>query len=160
MTDVIGTAFRSPRRTAAALLAAALLAAAGFMATSPGSASASYGVCGARDFCLFYAYGQSGGVYQFSGSDSNLDNDHFEGGASNLIVGGRAESVRNNGRASASGHDDVMVYTGRNWTGTAGCIRLGQKGNLAGGFVNNVHSYRWVRPATCNSVHRSALAPR
>ena len=47
-------------------------------------------------------------------------------------------------------HDAVVVYAGRTWTGRAGCIRLGQKGNLAGGLVNNVHSYRWVTPATCN----------
>jgi hypothetical protein len=47
-------------------------------------------------------------------------------------------------------HDDVVVYAGRTWTGRAGCIRLGQKGNLAGGLVNNVHSHRWVTPATCN----------
>jgi hypothetical protein len=75
---------------------------------------------------------------------------HYEGGASNLTVGGNAQSAWNNGRATSSGHDDVIVYAGRNWTGRAGCIRLGQKGDLAGGLVNNVHSYRWVTPATCN----------
>jgi hypothetical protein len=74
-------------------------------------------------------------------------------------VGGNAESAWNNGRATSSGHDDVIVYTRRNFTGAGGCIRLGQKGDLAGGFVNNVHSYRWVIPATCNRF-RSALAPR
>jgi hypothetical protein len=138
---------RSLRRTTIALVVAALLSAAAFMAVSAEKASATYGVCGAGDFCLHYIYGQSGGVYHFSGSDSNLDNDHFEGGASNLTVGGNAESAHNNGRATSSGHDDVIVYTGRNWTGRAGCIRLG---HLAGGLVNNVHSYRWVTPATCN----------
>jgi len=91
-------------------------------------------------------------AYHFGGSDSDLDNDHYEGGASNLTVGGNAESAWNNGRASSSGHDDVIVYTGRNWTGRG----LGQKGNLAGGLVNNVHSYRWVTPATCNR-YKTAL---
>ena len=141
---------RSLRRTTMALMAAALMSAAAFMAVSPAKASATYGVCGAGDFCLHYSYGQSGGLYHFSGSDSNLGNDHYEGGASNLTVGGNAESAWNNGRATSSGHDDVIVYAGRNWTGRAGCIRLGQKGNLAGGLVNNVHSHRWVTPATCN----------
>ena len=141
---------RSLRRTTIALMVAALLSAAAFMAVSPGKASATYDVCGAGDFCLHYSDGQSGGLYHSSGPDSNLDNDRFEGGASNLTVGGNAESAHNNGRASNSGHDDVIVYTGRNWTGRAGCIRLGQKGNLAGGLVSNVHSYRWVTPATCN----------
>jgi peptidase inhibitor family I36 len=159
MIDVITASPRSLRRKTIAFMAAALLSATAFMVVSPGQASATYGVCGARDFCLHYSYGQSGGVYHFSGSDSNLDNDHFEGGASNLTVGGNAESAWNNGRASTSGHDDAIVYTGRNWTGGAGCIRLGQRGDLAGGFVNNVHSYRWVTPATCNR-YRTALAPR
>ena len=147
---------RSLHRTTTALMAAAVLSALALMAVSPGTPSATYGVCGTGDFCLHYSYGQSGGLYHFSGSDSNLDNDHFEGGASNLIVGGNAESAWNNGRASSSGHDDVVVHTGRNWTGRGGCIRLGQKGNLAGGLVNNVHSYRWVTPATCNR-YRTAL---
>ena len=100
---------RSLRRTTMALMTAALLSAAAFIAVSPGKASATYGVCGAGDFCLHYSYGQSGGLYHFSGSDSNLDNDHFEGGASNLTVGGNAESAWNNGRATSSGHDDVIV---------------------------------------------------
>ena len=100
---------RSLRRTTIALVVAALLSAAAFMAVSAEKASATYGVCGAGDFCLHYIYGQSGGVYHFSGSDSNLDNDHFEGGASNLTVGGNAESAHNNGRATSSGHDDVIV---------------------------------------------------
>jgi len=39
-----------------------------------------------------------------------------------------------------------MTNTGRNFTGRAGCIRLGQRGDLRGGFVNNVESYRWIRP--------------
>jgi hypothetical protein len=159
MTNVITPAPRSLRRAAIAVLAVALFGAATLMATSPGSASAARGVCGPGDFCLYYSYGQSGGLYHFSGSDSNLDNDHFESGAVNVTVGGNAESTWNNGRAASSGHDDVIVYTGRNFRGAGGCIGLGQKGNLAGGFVNNVHSYRWVTPATCNRF-RSALAPR
>jgi hypothetical protein len=159
MTNVTTAAPRSLRRTAAATLVAALLGAATVTATSPGSASAARNVCGAGDFCLHYSYGQSGGLYHFSGSDSNLDNDHFESGAVNVTVGGNAESTWNNGRASSSGHDDVIVYTGRSYKGKGACVRLGQKGNLRGGFVNNVHSYRWVTPATCNRFP-SALAPR
>jgi hypothetical protein len=46
----------------------------------------------------------------------------------------------------------VAVYTGRNFTGSAACIRLGQRGDLRGGFVNNVESYRWITPATCNTI--------
>ena len=84
---------RSLRNTTVALMAAALLSAAAFMAVSPGKASATYGVCGAGGFCLHYSYRQSGGLYHFSGSDSNLDNDHYEGGASNLTVGGNPQSA-------------------------------------------------------------------
>ena len=92
MIDVITASPRSLRRKTIAFMAAALLSATAFMVVSPGQASATYGVCGARDFCLHYSYGQSGGLYH-------------------------------------------------------------------GGFVNSVHSYRWVTPATCNR-YRTALAPR
>ena len=114
---------RSLRNTTMALMAAALLSAAAFMAVSPGKASATYGVCGAGDFCLHYSYGQSGGLYHFSGSDSNLDNDHFEGGAPNLTVGGNAESARNNGRATSSG--TTMSSSTRGAPGRAALVASG-----------------------------------
>jgi hypothetical protein len=144
-------------RSALAVLAAALIGVAALLASSPGKASAAASKCNPGDFCLHYGYGLSGGLYHFNGNDSNLDNDRFESGAVNVTVGDSAESAENNGRASDSGHDDVVVYTGRNFKGQGACLRLGQKGDLRGGFVNNVQSYRWVTPATCNR-YPSALA--
>jgi hypothetical protein len=144
-------------RTALAVLAAALIGAATWLASSPGGASAASPECGPGDFCLYYGYGLGGGLYHFSSDDSNLDNDVFESGAVNVTVGDSAESAWNNGRATNSGQDDVVVYTKRNFKGRGACLRLGQKGDLRGGFVNNVQSFRWVNPATCNR-YPSALA--
>ena len=74
----------------------------------------------------------------------------------------RAADAVGGGRLTTSprpGFEAIVVFTGRNWTGQAGCIRLGQRGDLAGGLVNNVHSYRWVTTATCNR-YKTALAAR
>jgi Peptidase inhibitor family I36 len=67
------------RRSLGAVAAFALLAAAALLFASPERASAAYGTCGAGDFCLYYANNLTGGVYHFGGSDSNLDNDRFQG---------------------------------------------------------------------------------
>jgi hypothetical protein len=143
-----------PRRPALlALLVATLLGAAALLAIAPKDASAGPRDCNRGDFCLFYSYGFSGGLYHFSGSDRNLDNDRFESGAVNVTVGDSAESAWNNGRATNSGLDDVVLFAGRNWRGAGACLRLGQKGDLRGGFVNNVQSSRWVTPQTCNRYH-------
>jgi hypothetical protein len=151
MSSVITKAPRSLGRTAVAVLAAALLGAA-WLAMSPGSASAAIAPCPKKEFCLYFSNSLQGGIYHFSGSDSNLGNDEFEQAPPNLGVANDAESAWNNGRADPRGRDDVAVYTGRNFTGRAACIRLGQRGDLRGGFVNNVESYRWITPATCNTI--------
>jgi hypothetical protein len=153
MTSVISRAPRSRRRTAGAVLAAAVVGIAASLTMSPGSASAAIAPCPKKEFCLYYFNGLQGGRYHFSGSDSNLGNDRFQDGPGNMVtVANSAESVWNNGRADSRGRDDVAVYTGRNFTGSAACVRLGQRGDLRGGFVNNVESYRWITPATCNTI--------
>jgi hypothetical protein len=151
MTSVIPKTARS--RTAVAVLVAAVLGAAAFLTMAPGSASAAIAPCPKHEFCLYYFNSLQGGRYHFSGSDSNLGNDRFKDGPGDQVtVANSAESVWNNGRADPAGRDDVAVYTGGNFTGRAGCIRLGQRGDLRGGFVNNVESYRWITPATCNTI--------
>jgi hypothetical protein len=153
MSSVISKAPRSPGRTAVAVLLAALLGAAASLTLSPGNASAAPAPCARGEFCLYFLDGLGGGRYHFTGSDSNLGNDRFEDGLGDVVtVANHAESVWNNGIADARGRDDVAVYTGRNFTGRAACIRLGQRGDLRGGFVDNVESYRWITPATCNTI--------
>jgi hypothetical protein len=153
MTSVFSRAPRPRRLTAVAALVAALVGTAAALTVSPGSASAAIAPCPREEFCLYYFNSLQGGRYHFSGSDSNLGNDRFQDGPGDVVtVANSAESVWNNGRADSRGRDDVAVYTGRNFTGRAACIRLGQRGDLRGGFVNNVESYRWITPATCNTI--------
>ena len=67
-------------RIAAVVSAAAVLAA---VAASP--AAAAYGRCSSGEFCLYFNANLTGGVYHFTGSDSNLLNDRFEGGHTGSI---------------------------------------------------------------------------
>lgn len=151
----------SPHAVAATFaVLAALAAAAAILALAPATASARIAPCARGEFCLYYFNSLQGGRYHFSGSDSDLRNDRFEDGpGTRVTVADSAESVWNNGRASANGHDDVAVYTEPRFHGRAGCIRLGQRGDLRSGFVNSVASYRWISPATCNTLKPAIVLP-
>ncbi len=150
MTAVKTTSPFPGRRIVAAMLAAALLGIAAFGAISPGSASAAPAPCADGEFCLYYLDDLKGGRYHFDRSDSNLGNDRFEDGeGSELTVANRAASVWNNGTDDPDDRTEVMVYTGRGFTGEAGCIRQDESGDLREGFANKIQSYRWVTPAQC-----------
>jgi hypothetical protein len=159
MTSVNSAVPRLRRRTAVGVLVAALLGAGAYLAMSAGSAQAASASCPKKEFCLYYTTSFNSGLYHFSGSDSNLGNDVFERMSNRITVANAAESAWNNGRADPGRHDDVAVYTGRSFTGRAGCIRLGQRGDLRVGFQNNVESYRWVTPATCNTMPSALVLP-
>jgi hypothetical protein len=145
------------RRTLVAVLAAAALGVAAYMAAAPATASAAYGVCGAGDFCLYWATGEYGGLYHYGGSDGNLDNDHFEGAHTDQIVGNNTESVWNHGVSDPSGYNDVLVYRGAGPSGAAACIPLGARGDLPTSWWNDIEGYKWVTRATCNAHPRLAL---
>ena len=126
-----------------AMLLAALLVA-------PAAATAApWARCKPGDFCLFKARGGTGGTYHFAGNDSNLFNDHFEVANRDEFVANNALSAWNKGKRTESGHDQVLVSTGRN--GAVGCIRIGARGNLPEPFAGDIESYRWVTAAQCRN---------
>ena len=97
------------RRITLFALVGALLAADALTSVNPAEAakpkakSAAYGVCGAGDFCLYYLYNRAGGLYHFGGSDSNLNNDHFENAAvPSAWVGNNTMSAWNRGVSDPS----------------------------------------------------------
>ena len=147
------------RRITLFALVGALLAAAALTSVSsadaaakPKAKSATYGVCGAGDFCLYYLYNRAGGLYHFGGSDSNLNNDHFErASVPSAWVGNNTMSAWNRGVSDSSGLIDVLVYTGANRTGAAACVRQGASGNLRETFRNQIESYKWTTRSVCNN---------
>ncbi|HEV7808426.1 MAG TPA: peptidase inhibitor family I36 protein [Solirubrobacteraceae bacterium] len=150
MTHIL-TAVPMPRcRVAAAVLVCALLSLAGAMATSPGTASAATGTCDPGDFCMYYLTNFGGGLYEFGGSDSNLNNDRFENDDTSAIVGNNTESVWNRGVSDPNGLVHVVVYSGTGFTGSALCVTQGRKANLPPNWRNDIESYRWVDTNTCN----------
>jgi hypothetical protein len=143
---------------------AALAAAAVVLVAVPATASARTH-CLKGEFCLFSELKRQGGLYHFSGSDSNLGNNVFENLRPNELVGNSGRSARNRGTNVRSRLVDVAVYTQKNYGGVAGCVRQGHAGSLLDGltdwhgpsefdrgFANNVESYRWVRRAYCNKI--------
>jgi peptidase inhibitor family I36 len=150
MTHILTAVTMPKRRVAAAVLVCALLGLASALATSPGTASAATGTCDPGEFCMYYLTNFRGGLYEFSGSDSNLNNDHFENSQTNQIVGNNTESVWNRGVSDPSGLNHVLVYSGPSFTGSAMCVTRGRKANLPANWQNNIESYRWVNADTCN----------
>jgi hypothetical protein len=149
MTHVIRAVPTPSRRTAVAVLAAALLGLAALMTTSAGSASAATGSCNSGEFCMWYLTGGTGGLYEFSGSDSNLNDDHFENADESAIVGNNTESVRNFGHSDPNGLVDVVVYDGTGYTGAGLCVKQGGVKTLPTSWFNRIESYKWVTAATC-----------
>jgi hypothetical protein len=131
---------RSPRIVAALLVTLALGVTA-FLVVTPG-AKAATGSCDPGDFCLWYLTGYSGGLYEYSGSDSRLDNDHFENINTNAIVNNNTESAFNYGNPAS--YDDVRAYDGLGYTGASFCIPRGGRISNLGGWNNRISSYKWV----------------
>jgi hypothetical protein len=133
-------------RLAAVALAAALLA--------PSAASAAPGKCSRGEFCLYFNANLTGGVYHFTGSDSNLLNDRFEGGHTRAIVGNQAASASNRGTKATK--DDVVIYSATGWHGDSDCIKRDDFGRLPAKWWlsgnQHVRSYRWVTDAQCRAA--------
>ena len=106
-----------PRRLLAAAAIATLVGVASFLSLSTAPASADYGRCAPGDFCLYWNANAtpSGGIYHFSGNDSNLRNDRFEVNHTNTLVANNSASAWVNGYAAA--RDDVIVYRSTGWGG-------------------------------------------
>jgi hypothetical protein len=147
MIDVM----RRPGRAMIVAALAGLLGATAWLATSPPPAAAAHHPCGEGEFCLYFNEDANGGYYHFTGSDPNLDNDHYEGGDLGEIVGDTPRYVWNNGEPGP--RDDVVVYGLPHYKGADACIRLDTRGVLPGvrpeNWWNNIESYRWVANAEC-----------
>jgi hypothetical protein len=150
MTHTISTTPTPIRRAALAALVAALLGVAAFTAMSPATASAATGSCDPGEFCMWYLTNFGGGLYEFSGSDSSLANDHFENANTSSIVDNNTESVWNRGTSDPNGYVHVVVYDGASYTGAGLCVVQGRKANLPASWQNRISSYRWANAATCN----------
>jgi hypothetical protein len=89
----------------------------------------------------------TGGIYEFSGNDPNLDNDHFEVTYTNEFVGNNTYSVWNFGMPDPK--SDVVIYSAAFYRGADACVRRGESGQLPRSWWTTVESYRWVTPKAC-----------
>jgi hypothetical protein len=89
------------------------------------SSSADAAGCGSGDFCLWQNTNRGGGLYFFSGNDSNLHNDRF---TPKVLVGDNATTAENHGDGNdPSGRVDVIAYADTGFRGARLCIPLGAK---------------------------------
>ena len=106
------------------VLRAALFLAAAVAAPLVASSSAS-AACKSGDFCLWQNTNRGGGLYFFSGNDSNLHNDRF---TPRVKVGDNATTAENHGNGNdPSGRVDVIAYADTGFRGARLCIPLGAK---------------------------------
>jgi hypothetical protein len=141
---------RDSRRIAAVAAAAALLAVTAMLTVLSSPAQAQRHPCGRGEFCLYFNEDANGGFYHFTGSDPNLDNDHYEGGDTGEIVGDTSRYAFNAGVPGSK--DDVVVYGLPHYRGANACIRLGTWGTLPRNWWNNIESYRWVTNRECEAA--------
>src|SRR5918992_1598978 len=119
---------RAPGRGAILAILAALVGATAALAVSTPTASATYGRCDPGDFCLYSDSAQVEGIYQYPGSDPNLNNDRFERGDRNQIVG---------------------IYTEEGYEGADACIPRAENGQVPRNWWRSIESYRWVTWRAC-----------
>ena len=136
-----------PRRTIVAAALAALFAAAALLTISPSPAAAAHYNCHEGEFCLYFNDDANGGYYHYEFSDSNLDDDEYEGADKGETVGDTARYVQNNGEPGPK--DDVIVYGLPAYKGADACIRRDTWGPLPRNWWNNIESFRWVMQAGC-----------
>ena len=136
-------------RVGASACVATVLGAAALVAGPMTTAQAATGSCDPGDFCLYYATSRTGGLYEYSGSDSSLANDHFENSQTNQVVNNNTWSAWN--RGTGTGLVDVLVYDGTGYSSSARCIKQGRVVNTLGSFNNRVSSYRWVTRSVCDT---------
>jgi hypothetical protein len=137
---------RSPRRAILAILAA-LVGATAVPAVSASTASATYGRCDPGEFCLYSDTAQIEGIYHYAGSDANLNNDHFERGDRNQIVGNNTYSAFNFGLPDE--RSSVAIYTEEGYGGSDACIPRAENGQVPRNWWRNIESYRWVTWSQC-----------
>lgn len=133
--------------------AAALLGGAALLSVSAPPASAAFHECPPGEFCLYFNEDANGGFYHLEGSDPNLNNNLYEGGDDGQTVGNTAQYADNNGIRGPK--DDVMIYTGKNWTGAQYCIARTDRGVLPvwdDGEILGVESFEWVSGRDCNAA--------
>jgi hypothetical protein len=138
---------RLPRRRAILAGLAALVGVTAALAVSASTASATYGRCDPGEFCLYSDSALVEGIYQFSGSDPNLNNDYYERGDRNQIVGNTTYSAWNFGNPDRK--SSVVVYTETGYGGWDACIPRTEKGQLPRNWFRSIESYRWVSWRTC-----------
>lgn len=127
---------------------ALLLGVGAYLAASPDAAQAGTPDCPYYNFCLWHDTSFNGGRYNWSGSDSNLCNDYYEG--TTTTVCDSESSAQNHG--SPGGYDDVRVYYYTGFGGASLCIPQGTSYYNLGLFGtpygttwdNNIESYKWV----------------
>ena len=142
-----------PRRLLAAAAIATLAGVGALLSLSTAPASADYGRCAPGDLCLYWNANAtpSGGLYHFSGNDSNLRNDRFEVDRTNTLVADNSAWPWVNGYAAA--RDDVIVYRSTGWGGGATCLRRGDKGMLPiETWWNDIASYKWATDSECRAA--------
>jgi Peptidase inhibitor family I36 len=146
----------SPTRLAIrAALAAAVLLLVAVLASASARTS-----CDSGEFCVYSDENLTGGLYQFTGSDSDADvrKDVFESEDTTEGTGLLAQSAQNKGVGDPSLRNDVLVFTEPGFDGNRACIRRGASGNLVRGFAFDISSYKWVTRAVCERFG-SALEP-
>jgi hypothetical protein len=138
---------RAPRRRAILAILAALLGATAVSTMSTSTASATNGRCDPGEFCLYSDTAQVEGIYQYAGSDPNLNNDHYERGDRNQIVGNTTYSAWNFGIPDPK--SSVAIYTEEGYRGWDACIPRAERGQLPRNWWRSIESYRWVTWRTC-----------
>jgi hypothetical protein len=114
-----------PLRVVMALAIAVLLGCAALLSVPPAPALAAFHDCPRGAFCLYLNEDGNGGLYHFTGSDPNLNNDRYKGGDRGETVGDTARYAENDG------------------------LREGDAGRLPRNWWNNIESFRWVTRAQC-----------
>ncbi len=96
---------------------------------------------GDGDFCYWFSTNFVGSLSDFFFSDANLGNNIF------LTPGlGLGQPVANNSESALNADSflSVLVFTGANFSGTAGIVQPRQFGNFNATFVNNVESHEFI----------------
>jgi hypothetical protein len=95
---------------------------------------------GDGDFCFWFSTNFVGSLSDFFFSDANLGNNTFltPGLGLGAVVANNSESALN-----ADSNLSVLVFTGTNFSGTAGIVRPRQFGNFNATFANNVESFEF-----------------
>ncbi len=137
-------------RTVIATAVVGLLGGLALLSVSPAPSQAAFYSCLPAEFCLYFNEDGNGGRYAFEFSDSNLNDNKYEGADTGETVGNTARGVWNNG--NAGNKDDVVVYKRPNFKGDDGCIRLDISGPLPRNWWNNIESYRWATDAECEKA--------